>query len=185
MFQEVTGRVVHLLTGILAHSLSVILSFRRSLKRSILKATGRSRPWRMTLPRQKPLKINCRNTSESWSKPTATWKGPNGMSGRTERFGNLCLWIPGTMWRVELSWEQSQCPMGPRASQEVDSGSARRQVWFPARHRGLKDPACRGCSLDLIPGSGTPHAVRWPTKRKQRSLSANSKNLDALRVDFQ
>lgn len=41
------------------------------------------------MPRQKQLKINCRNTSESWSKQTMTWKEQNG-TGR----GRKQVWEP-------------------------------------------------------------------------------------------
>ena len=51
--------------------------------------------------------------------------------------------------------------------------SAGTQVQSLARHSGLRIWHCHGCSVDsncsleLIPGPGTPYALGWPKKEKK------------------
>ena len=51
---------------------------RRSMRRSTLRPTDRSPPWRETWLRPRPSETSFTNTSESWSRPTTTWRGPRG-----------------------------------------------------------------------------------------------------------
>ena len=45
------------------------------------------------------------------------------------------------------------------------------QVQSPAHHSRLRIQRCCKCSVDLIPGLGTPYAMGWPEKKKKKKKS--------------
>lgn len=54
---------------------------RRSTRRSTRTRTDGFLPWRGSWPRPPPSRTSYRSTSESWSRPTMTWREPKGAGG--------------------------------------------------------------------------------------------------------
>lgn len=56
------------------------------MRRSTLRPVGRSPAWRETWLKPLPSETSFTNTSESWSRPTTTWRGPRGQEEHEHGF---------------------------------------------------------------------------------------------------